>query len=45
MRGYLIFEIGFTMAPAVEQLLSGWDEVHTVPDLAGIPRVMVARRR
>ena len=43
--GYLIFEIGFTMAPAVEQLLSGWDEVHTVPDLAGIPRVMVARRR
>jgi release factor glutamine methyltransferase len=43
--GYLIFEIGFTMASSVAELLAGWDEVHTVPDLAGIPRVMVARRK
>jgi release factor glutamine methyltransferase len=43
--GYLIFEIGFTMAEAVTKLLAGWDAVHAVPDLAGIPRVMVARRR
>ena len=43
--GYLIFEIGFTMADSVAELLTGWDEVHAVPDLAGIPRVMVARRR
>ncbi len=43
--GHLIFEIGFTMAPSVAELLAGWDEVHTVPDLAGIPRVMAARRK
>ena len=43
--GYLIFEIGFTMAEAVTKLLAGWNDVHAVPDLAGIPRVMVARRQ
>jgi len=43
--GYLIFEIGFTMASSVAELLAGWDDVRTVADLAGIPRVMVARRR
>jgi release factor glutamine methyltransferase len=43
--GYLVFEIGYTMAPVVTELLAGWINVHAVPDLAGIPRVMVARRR
>lgn len=42
--GWLIFEIGFTMAPAVTSLLTGWNGVRAVPDLAGIPRVVVARR-
>jgi release factor glutamine methyltransferase len=42
--GYLIFEIGYTMAPAATELLAGWMDVHAVADLAGIPRVMVARR-
>jgi methylase of polypeptide subunit release factors len=42
--GYLIFEIGFTMAPMAAELLAGWIDVRAVPDLSGIPRVMVARR-
>ena len=42
--GYLVFEIGYGMAAMVTERLSGWTEVRTVADLAGIPRVMVARR-
>ena len=42
--GYLVFEIGYSMAPMVTERLAGWTEVRTVSDLAGIPRVMVARR-
>lgn len=42
--GYLIFEIGYTMEQAVTELLAGWNEVHAVHDLAGIPRVLVARK-
>jgi release factor glutamine methyltransferase len=42
--GYLIFEIGFTMAPMATELLAGWIDVRAVSDLSGIPRVMVAMR-
>lgn len=42
--GYLVMEIGFSMSEAVMQLLNLWDDVHAVPDLAGIPRVVVAGR-
>ncbi|MGA2962548.1 MAG: peptide chain release factor N(5)-glutamine methyltransferase [Candidatus Korobacteraceae bacterium] len=42
--GYLVFEIGYTMASMTAELLSGWRDVHAVPDLSGIPRVMVAMR-
>ncbi len=42
--GYLVFEIGYTMAPTATELLAGWMDVHAVADLSGIPRVMVARR-
>jgi release factor glutamine methyltransferase len=42
--GWLLMEIGFSMSEAVMALLSGWNEVHAVPDLAGIPRVIVARK-
>jgi release factor glutamine methyltransferase len=42
--GYLVFEIGYTMAPVATELLAGWIDVRAVPDLAGIPRVMVAMR-
>lgn len=42
--GWLLVEIGFSMNAAVTALLEGWHDVHTVPDLAGIPRVVVARK-
>ncbi len=42
--GYLVMEIGYSMSDAVMALLSEWRGVHTAPDLAGIPRVVVAQR-
>ena len=42
--GWLLMEVGYSMSEAVMQLLSGWNEVHAVPDLQGIPRVIVARK-
>ena len=42
--GWLLMEIGFSMSRAVGELLTGWEEVRTVPDLAGIPRVVAARK-
>ena len=44
-RGWLLIEIGYTQSRRVEELLSSWDDVHFVPDLQGIPRVAVARKR
>jgi len=43
--GYLVMEIGFSMSEAVMGLLGDWDDVHAVPDLAGIPRVVVAQNK
>ncbi|HVP63792.1 MAG TPA: peptide chain release factor N(5)-glutamine methyltransferase [candidate division Zixibacteria bacterium] len=42
--GWIVMEIGFSMSEAVMALLSEWNDVHAVPDLAGIPRVIVARK-
>ena len=42
--GWLLMEIGYSQAEAVMALLTGWHNVHPVPDLAGIPRVIVARK-
>jgi release factor glutamine methyltransferase len=42
--GWLLMEIGYSMSAAVMALLTAWHNVHTVPDLAGIPRVIVARK-
>jgi release factor glutamine methyltransferase len=42
--GWLLIEIGYTQSEAVRALLVGWHSVHTVADLAGIPRVIVARK-
>jgi release factor glutamine methyltransferase len=41
--GWLIMELGFTSLDRVQALLSGWDSLRVVPDLAGIPRVIAAR--
>jgi release factor glutamine methyltransferase len=42
--GWLIMELGFTTLDHVQALLAGWDSLRVVPDLAGIPRVIAARR-
>jgi release factor glutamine methyltransferase len=42
--GWLIMELGFTSLDHVQALLSGWDLLRVVPDLAGIPRVIAARK-
>jgi release factor glutamine methyltransferase len=45
--GWLAMEIGYSMRDAVVALLSPtmWDEVRTVPDLQGIPRVVAGRKK
>ncbi len=42
--GWLVMELGFGTLDAVTWLLSGWADVQAEPDLAGIPRVIAARR-
>jgi release factor glutamine methyltransferase len=42
--GYLVMEIGYSMSGAVMAIMNGFEEVHAVPDLAGIPRVVVGRK-
>lgn len=42
--GYLVMEIGYSMSQSTMERLEGWQDVHAVPDLAGIPRVVVAKR-
>jgi release factor glutamine methyltransferase len=43
-RGWLLMEIGYTQSALLEELLNGWNDVHFVPDLQGIPRVAVGRK-
>jgi release factor glutamine methyltransferase len=42
--GWLVMELGFGSRDYVANLLSGWQNVRIEPDLAGIPRVIAARR-
>ena len=42
--GLLAMEIGFGQRDALATLLHGWDDVHFLDDLAGIPRVVLAER-
>jgi len=42
--GWLLIEIGYTQSIAVRALFGSWHNVHTVADLAGIPRVIAARK-
>ena len=41
--GWLMMEIGYGQQPAVAALLSGWRALTFVPDLQGIPRVVLAQ--
>jgi release factor glutamine methyltransferase len=45
--GWLALEIGYSMRDAVVNLVSptAWDDIRMLPDLQGIPRVVVARKR
>jgi release factor glutamine methyltransferase len=42
-EGWLMMEIGHGQQPALQALLSDWRDVSFVPDLQGIPRVVLAR--
>jgi release factor glutamine methyltransferase len=42
--GWLLMEIGYSQSERVCQMLDGWRRIRTVPDLQGIPRVVVAQR-
>jgi len=42
--GVLAMEIGFGQARAVSELALGWRDVRLIPDLAGIPRVLVCEK-
>ena len=42
--GWLVMEISGTVAPAVRNLLGGWDKVQITDDLQGIPRVVAAQK-
>jgi len=44
--GHVLVEIGYNMRERVLALLGdGWSEIQVTPDLAGIPRVVSARKR
>jgi len=44
--GHVVVEIGYNMRDRVLALLGeGWADVHVRPDLAGIPRVVAAKKR
>jgi release factor glutamine methyltransferase len=42
--GFLIMEIGWSTAEEIHAMLSGWQNRETRTDLAGIPRVTIARK-
>jgi release factor glutamine methyltransferase len=42
--GWLILELGFGSLDHVTSLFAAWRDVQITPDLAGIPRVLAARR-
>jgi release factor glutamine methyltransferase len=43
--GWLVVEIGYSLAGAVHELVKDWAEVRVTPDLQGIPRVVAARKQ
>lgn len=43
--GWLVLELGYDREASVRALVNGWGDVRVDPDLAGIPRVLSARKR
>jgi len=42
--GWLVMEMGYSQEHGIRGLLGNWKELRTIPDLQGIPRVLIARR-
>lgn len=42
--GWFLMEIGYSIGDAVRETMRGWADVRIVPDLQGIPRVVIARK-
>jgi release factor glutamine methyltransferase len=42
--GWFLMEIGYSIAEPVHAIMRGWSDFRVVPDLQGIPRVVVARK-
>ena len=42
--GWLLMEIGWSQSEMVKALLVGWHNIHVINDLAGVPRIVVARK-
>lgn len=42
--GWLVMELGYRSADAVRSMLDGWSGVEVIADLAGLPRVIKARK-
>lgn len=42
--GWLLMEIGYSIAEPVHEIMSGWSDFRVIPDLQGIPRVVVGRK-
>ena len=42
--GWFLMEIGYSIAEPVHEVMRAWEEFRVVPDLQGIPRVVVARK-
>jgi release factor glutamine methyltransferase len=43
-NGWLLMEIGHGQQPSLTQLLAGWRNLTLLPDLQGIPRVVIAQK-
>jgi release factor glutamine methyltransferase len=42
--GSLLMEIGYSIAEPVHEIMRAWSDFRVVPDLQGIPRVVIARK-
>lgn len=42
--GYFLMEIGYSIAEPVHEIMRDWNDFRVIPDLQGIPRVVVARK-